>query len=181
MLLAWVLHIAGMDRYQEALTGALETTRMGENTVSELTAEEYGRIVLNLPDTEVFNNGKWFLSAVTLNPEGFSELFEQFFNDLENGTTDGYPQSLLNIFSDEDVESEENTDQEDEEAREWLRNQMQDIFFMSDAAAGQDGHTISMTTIPGHLIPVLMYIDVLPNSDQISQMKIVAWTGSRWR
>ncbi len=69
---------------------------------------------------------------------------------------------------------------EDEEAREWLRNQMQDIFFMSDAAAGQDGHTISMTTIPGHLIPVLMYIDVLPNSDQISQMKIVAWTGSRW-
>ena len=180
VLLPWVLHIAGMDRYQEALTGALETTRMGENTVSELTAEEYGRIVLNLPDTEVFNNGKWFLSAVTLNPEGFSELFEQFFSDLENGTTDDYPRSLLNIFSDEDVESEENTDQEDEEAREWLRNQMQDIFFMSDAAAGQDGHTISMTTIPGHLIPVLMYIDVLPNSDQISQMKIVAWTGSRW-
>ena len=176
-LLPWVLHIAGMDRYQEALDGALKATHMGEKAVFEIPAEEYGRIVLNLPDTEVFNNGKWFLNAVTLNPEGFYRLFEQLFNDLASGTTEGYPQSLLSFFSDE---SETEPDGEDKEAREWFRTQLGEFFFMSDAAAGQDGHTISMTTIPGQLIPLLIYLDFLPNSDQIHQMKIVAWTGSRW-
>jgi hypothetical protein len=179
-LLPWVLEITGMDRYREVLADALEKTRMGETDISEKIAEKYGRVVLNLPDTEVFNNGKWVLSAVTLNTDGLSEIFGQIINNLESGNTEGFLRPLLSLFSDEAEEIPDEDVEDVEEAREWIRSLMQDVFFMGDAAAGQDGHTISMTTIPGNLVPVLIYLDVLPNSDQISQMKVVAWTGSRW-
>ena len=174
-LLPFVLKITGMEKYRDALSAALEATRMGETGILAAAAEEYGHLELKLPDNEVFNNGKWILNTVTVDLEGLCELARGMMDEWINGSEAAGTQIPAAFFSGEETDGAQ-----EDEARAWLWETLAQFFHLGDAAAGGDGHTIRMSTTEGRLIPVLMYMDLLPNSDRVSQMKIAAWIGSRW-
>jgi len=67
-----------------------------------------------------------------------------------------------------------------EELATWVKENFGEIFYYGNGSAGQDGHTVSMMTLSGRAVPTLMYVDVMPNSDQISKMNIAAFLRGRW-
>jgi len=80
-------------------------------------------------------------------------------------------------------ETPEETAQEDadlEELAAWIRDHIGEIFYYGNGSAGQDGHTVSMMTLSGRAVPALMYVDLIPNSDQISKMNIAVFLRGRW-
>ena len=62
----------------------------------------------------------------------------------------------------------------------WAKERFGDIFYYGNGSAGQDGHTVKMMALSGRAVPVLMYIDLLPNSEQIRKMNVAVWLRGRW-
>ncbi len=80
-------------------------------------------------------------------------------------------------------ETQEEQAQEDAELEElgtWIRDHVGDIFYYGNGSAGQDGHTVKMMSLSGRAIPSLMYVDLVPNSDQISKMNVAVFLRGRW-
>jgi len=220
-LLPWVMKITGLEKHMDTLTAALEATRLGEAEMPDPLPENRALVTLDLPDTEIFNNGSWLMSIICLDFEGIGSRLTAISEDLENGKTEGYPKmlvdlynqaaeenaaggepeetpSVLSIFADallggaldgEDSETEPPAEDstmtpeekaEAEEFRTWLKQQAADVFYMGNASAGQDGHTIRMVTTSGRAIPILLYLETKPNSDQIKQMNAVIYLKGRW-
>ena len=71
-------------------------------------------------------------------------------------------------------------DAELEELGTWIRDHVGDIFYYGNGSAGQDGHTVKMMALSGRAIPSLMYVDLVPNSDQISKMNVAVFLRGRW-
>ncbi len=90
-LLPWVMKGAGLDRYQESLSKAMDATRLGETGIPDPVEADKAMLILNLPDNEVFNNGKWLLQFVSVNIEKISAFFKTVNEDLSSGRLDGYP------------------------------------------------------------------------------------------
>ena len=62
----------------------------------------------------------------------------------------------------------------------WLREQLQDVFYNGNGTAGQDGHTIRMVSQKGRTIPLLMYMELEPNSMKMRQMNFLLYLRGRW-
>ena len=216
-LLPWALKITGLEKHQAVLTAALENTKLGETEMPDTLAENRALVKLDLPDTEIFNNGRWLMTVACLDLEGISGRITAISEDLSSGNTEGYPKllvdmynkgtqknasggtgekpSLLSVLMDtamsaageaeetEGAEAAAPTEEEKAQAEElktWLQQLFKDVFYLGNASAGQDGHTIQMVTTSGRAIPILLYLETKPNSDQIRQMNAVIWLRGRW-
>ncbi|MBR3016677.1 MAG: M4 family metallopeptidase [Clostridia bacterium] len=94
VLLPWVMKITGMDRYQDALAEAIAATRLGDSELPETLREDEALLVLNLPDTEIFNNGNWIMSVTSLNVDRFLETLMGLTDKIEKGDTDDLPKMV---------------------------------------------------------------------------------------
>ena len=131
------------------------------------------------------------------NTEGYPAMLLDIFSMLESDHTPEQTEmpSLLDLLLDMFLSGElsqeselppetpEETALEDAELEElaaWIREHVGEIFYYGNGSAGQDGHTVSMMTLSGRAVPALMYVDLVPNSDQISKMNIAVFLRGRW-
>ena len=89
-------------------------------------------------------------------------------------------QESLSELPPETSEQQAQEDADLEELVTWIREHFGEIFYYGNGSAGQDGHTVSMMALAGRAIPTLMYVDVMPNSDQISKMNVAVFLRGRW-
>ena len=162
-LLPWVLKNVGLEKYQEALADAINATRLGDADRPETLAEDQVLLMLNLPDTEVFNDGRWLLNVFSVNTDQIQQIYHELMylvNNAEKGTDElPAPEELVGR----------------------LREQLQNIVFISNGNAGQDGHTIWMMSKPGRTIPILMYLATeSAGSDQLKQMDFAIFLNGHW-
>ncbi len=134
---------------------------------------------------EALSSGEW--SAL---PEPARELLEQM--KAESGPTPapkaekGFLATLLDLLSGEETDpTPEPTlspalEKKLQSFSEWLRSFIRRILFMSNGNAGADGHTIRLMSQPGRTIPLLQYLRLRPNSDQIEAMKILVFLNGHW-
>ena len=217
-LLPFVLKYMGMDAYQPALAEALTATRLGDDALPETLEENQALVTLNLPDTEIFNNGSWMLSLNSLNVEKLEEKLKTWSEKIRNQDLEGFPvllRGLIGMFQNAEVSQEELKLRADalgaimdsitdiivtdqwrndpqvlidrlqstpvfQEASDWLRANVEDVFYSASGSAGPDGHTITMMSRPGRTIPCLMYISVEPNSMVIDQFNVVFYINHQW-
>lgn len=223
-LLPWVLKIASLEKHTDTLSAALAETKLGETEMPETLPESRALVKLDLPDTEVFNNGNWLMNIICLDLEGVGSRITAIEENLKSGHTEGYPRLLVDMYNealeesiangseespsilglfmdvllssgDEDESPEETPESEtdalsaeqkaelqarQDEFNDWIRTEFADVFYMGNGSAGQDGHTIQMMTLSGRAVPVLMYVELKPNSDQLKQMNIVIYLNGRW-
>ena len=97
-LLPWVLKNAGLDTYQAALKDAIAATRLGDDTVEALS-ENQALLTLNLPDTEIFNDGNWRLSVNSLNLNLLGEKVTDFLDKVNSGSLADYPRKLQELLT----------------------------------------------------------------------------------
>ena len=90
-LLPWVLKNMKLDAYEDTLARAIEETRLGETAMPETIDADRAMLTLELPDNEVFNNGKWAMSVFSLNIDMLTEKLEKLGNDIANGSVSDYP------------------------------------------------------------------------------------------
>ena len=93
-LLPFVLKISDMEDYQSAMETALMLTRLGDNRMPETLDPNLALLKLDLPDTEVFRNGKWALSVLSIDVNGLMERAKTVIEDLKTRHLDGYPRSF---------------------------------------------------------------------------------------
>ena len=97
-LLPWVLKNSGLNAYQEALAEAISITRLGDGTLPESLAENQALLTLDLPDTEIFNDGNWMLSVYSLNVEKLGEVILSLSAKINSGDTDDLPKLLRDLL-----------------------------------------------------------------------------------
>ena len=97
-LLPWVMKETGLDSYLEALEKAIDTTRLGETAPPDPLEEDKALLILNLPDNEVFNNGKWGLQFLSINFDQIAAFVKTFMDDIESGNLDGYPKLVREML-----------------------------------------------------------------------------------
>ena len=228
-LLPWVMQITGLESHGPALADALRETRLGESEMPSELPEDKAMLKLDLPDTEIFNNGRWLMYVACVNTGAAGQKLADVSRDLEAGNTEGYPKMLVDLYNSAKTEQEaaaasggkeapaagseeapsiagllfdallsgtlededpapadqktaspaENSAEQEEFVR-WMRDQMSDIFYLGTGSAGQDGHTIRMMTLSGRAVPILLYLEPKPNSDQLKQMNAVIFLNGRW-
>ena len=207
-LLPWVLKITGLDRYQDALTAAMDAVKLGQSGLPDPMEQDKALLVLNLPDNEVFNNGNWTLQFLSVNFDRITAVLDTLTEDFSSGNLDGYPalirkaaeqapaakenrKSFLDRLLDaaggilsapETAPAEEKAreDQELAELLEWFRGKIGEITYADIGSAGPDGHTIRIMSRPGWTFPVLVYMAVNPGGAVIDQMKYVLFLNGRW-
>ena len=198
-LLPWVMKICGLDACQDTLARAIAETRLGEKAVPGTLAEDQALLVLPLPDSEIFRDGKWRMSVLSVNTEKLQEKIGLFSDGLRNHDFSGFPKLIRQFMAEAeekglwrflleslsglmaDGAADRLFDEADVlELSKWLQQQVSDVFGMCDGAAGQDGRTIRMMSRPGRTVPALTYISVMPNSDTIQQMNLVVWLNHHW-
>ncbi|MBR5111074.1 MAG: M4 family metallopeptidase [Clostridia bacterium] len=93
-LLPWVMKITGMDKYQDALAEAIAATRLGDSALPETLREDEALLTLNLPDTEIFNNGNWMMSVMSLDVERLVQTLVGFAEKIESGDIADFPKMV---------------------------------------------------------------------------------------
>jgi len=96
-LLPWVMKITGQDRYEAALVKAMEATRLGVTGEPVSVEADKALLTLNLPDNEVFNNGKWILQFASINTEKIGAFLTTLIEDLSSGNLENYPKVIKDL------------------------------------------------------------------------------------
>ncbi|MDO5702968.1 MAG: M4 family metallopeptidase, partial [Lachnospiraceae bacterium] len=108
-LLPWVLTIAGMDKYSEALSKAIEDKQLTLTTMPENFGDDRSLVTMELPDTEAFDTGNWALALTTLNMDSMRDTISTIISDFQKGDFSDLPISVREIIS----KSEEQPETED--------------------------------------------------------------------
>ena len=98
-LLPWVMKITGLEKYEDALTKAMDATRLGVTGEPDPVDADKAMLILNLPDNEVFNNGKWMLQFVSINTDKIGSFLLSLMTDLGSGNLENYPKVLRDLVS----------------------------------------------------------------------------------
>ena len=69
-LMPWVLKNLGMERYDDALTAAVDATRIRTADMPDTFDDDRALLTLTLPDTEQFTDGNWALGIFSINLDG---------------------------------------------------------------------------------------------------------------
>ena len=96
-LLPWVLKITGLEKYEDALEKAMNETRLGMTGEPASVEADKALLTLNLPDNEVFNNGKWILQFASVNTEKIFAFLSSLMADLSSGNLDNYPKAIRDL------------------------------------------------------------------------------------
>ena len=98
-LLPWVMKIIGLDRYEAALAKAMDATRLGVTGEPVPLEKDKALLTLNLPDNEVFNNGKWILQFASINTEKILALLSTVTEDFSSGCLESYPKLIRDLVA----------------------------------------------------------------------------------
>ncbi len=93
-LLPWVLKISGLDSYQNVLNAAIDATRLGETGIPDPIDADRALLVLQLPDTGIYDNGKWLLQIYNFDLGKMFETIKTIIEDFKTGNLDSYPEML---------------------------------------------------------------------------------------
>ena len=66
----WVLKNLGLDSYENALTAAIDATRLRNGEMPETFDDDRALLTMTLPDTEQFTDGNWALGIFSVNLNG---------------------------------------------------------------------------------------------------------------
>lgn len=151
-LLPWVLKITGMEKYETALEAALDATRIRSNDLPTAFDSDRALVTLELPDQESFSDGNWMLFIVTADMEEIVRRLGQL--------------------------SVEDTDQD--ALVDMLKASIADLVYSGTGAAGQDGRTIRMVTLPGRTLPVLFRFEV-DEEMHVTSLGLAVYVLGKWR
>ena len=88
-LLPWVLKNLGLERYADALTAAIDATRIRDGEMPEAFDDDRALLTMTLPDTEQFTDGNWALGIVSVNLDG---LLQRAIDIIDGAP--GYEQAM---------------------------------------------------------------------------------------
>ena len=204
-LLPWVLKTAHLDAYADCLDKAIETTRLGDAALPTEIDSNRVMLKLELPDTEIFNDGNWTMFVLSIDLETIASRVTSYLQMIEDGDYDSLPEPLKNYTLDYLKKEEERKAKgllekivdfitnkqptEEEKAAEeklnadvatWLRKFLREYIFSGNTSAGSDGRTIHLVGKPGYALPCLMYLKTKPGSDTPEKMKLVIHIDNQW-
>ena len=88
-LLPWVLKNLGLDSYENALTAAIDVTRIRTGEMPEAFDDDRALLTITLPDTEQFTDGNWALAIFSVNLDG---LFQRAIDIIDGAP--GYERAM---------------------------------------------------------------------------------------
>ena len=205
MLLPWVLHTAHLDAYADCLARAIDVTRLGDDTMPETLDSNRAMLDLELPDSEVFTNGNWTLSAFSVNLDRMVSELTAYGELIRAGKYDSLPEPLKKAFilgvQKEEEEKKKDFFQklveffdppkptEEEEAAEkelgeellaWGRAFLKENVFLGSVSAGQDGRSIHLMSYPGFTLPSLLYLKANSDGSAPEEIKLVIYLDGQW-
>ena len=62
----------------------------------------------------------------------------------------------------------------------WFKRYFGDVFFFDTSAAGQDGHSVRMVSVPGETLPVLVHLKIQQFASTPSSVGLAVYTLGRW-
>jgi len=68
-LLPWALKVCGLEQYDAVLKNAIETVRLGDDTIPEVLDADRELLTLTLPEGEIYSDGNWSLSVSSVDVE----------------------------------------------------------------------------------------------------------------
>ncbi len=92
-LMPWVLKLLGMEKYTDALNAAIEATKLNSDAMPESFAEDRALVTLNLPESEMFDDGNWSLMVLSVDLDGLIQRGTDIFFRKE-----GYEHALDELF-----------------------------------------------------------------------------------
>ena len=98
-LLPWVMEISGLERYEDVLAKAMDATRLGVTGEPVPVEADKALLTLNLPDNEVFNNGKWIMQFASINTEKIGNFLDTLMEDFSSGNLENYPKLIRDLAS----------------------------------------------------------------------------------
>ena len=106
-LLPWVLKVAGMEQYHDTLTKAIETTRLGDDTLPGQISDDRALLKVSLPDTAAFDAGNWLMMLTTVKFDELVSRAQTIISRLAEKDYSGMPESLRLLLEEEDRKQEE--------------------------------------------------------------------------
>lgn len=204
-LLPSVLHMTHLDAYADCLSEAIALTRLGDADTPSQPGDQQVMMKLELPDNEVFNNGNWAMTVLTINMENLASTISSYFDAIQQNEYDRLPDPLRKLMEYYDQKQQERKEKgfldmltelitkpertEEEKAEEkaindefirWMQSFFRENYYNGNASVGQDGSSILLMSIPGYTIPCLMYVKLQPGSQEPEQVKFVAYFGNQW-
>lgn len=206
-LLPWALKAAGLEKYENDLQQALETTRLGVQEMPETYDANRALLTMTLPDNEVFNDGNWVMMLYTLNTDKLVASFKSIFSRLMMGDFSVLPPSVgdfVGLFTElinsgnkteavntdgENPEEKASTESETEdeinellkgELGDWLKEHFGGVLYNANTNAGQDGHTMRVVTVPGHSLPILMHGVWNDSISTLEENSILVYFAGNW-
>ena len=77
----------------------MDETRLGVTGEPSSVEADKALLTLNLPDNEVFNNGKWILQFASINTEKIYDFLSSLMADLGSGNLDNYPKLIRDLVT----------------------------------------------------------------------------------
>ena len=103
-LLPWVMKITGMDKYQDALAAAISATRLGDSTLPETLRSDEAMLELNLPNTEVFDNGNWIMFVHSVDIDRLFSTLSEVVAKIMSGDIADFPKPLRDLLTPQEPE-----------------------------------------------------------------------------
>ena len=207
-LLPWVLGNLGMDQYADTLAGAIEATGIKSDDMPESFPEDRALLTLTLPDDETFTDGNWALMILSVNADLLAERihnglggdseYEDLpseFLDIIKEHRDEIGDMLLEKMGLKDLPGDTLSEAEipdssssapssgeslDEALYDLAQKYLEDVFYLANIAAGQDGRTIRLVCRPGLTIPILYRMEFKPNSTTLKSLGGAVYTFGAW-
>ena len=207
LLLPWVMRYMGLEKYLPALDAAMEATRLGENALPEAIPDNRALVTLALPDEERFTDGNWMLVIPSADLAGALQRIRAILNRTgdyaaaldeleamvarlapdqvdENGrlkpNADALIDRLFNLFDETNAQRTEEDKALAARFRQWFQDNLSDVLCVSYGSAGADGRTIRMMTQKGLSLPLLLRLDMEPNSMLIRSLSLSVYLAGGW-
>ena len=209
-LLPWALEVAGLERYADALKGALEATRLGANAQPERFDPNRALISLTLPDNEIFDDGEWIMVVYTFNPGNLLSGIMDIAAQLLSGDTSALPPTLQSVIDAAGQALEEARapgyegktpialvldkvfgeypqldgaallDDLKAELVDWAKSRFREAFYYAPTNMGQDGHLMRLVGIPGYAMPMLIHGVYNEAISDLEDVSTLFCIGHRW-
>ncbi len=180
-LLPWTLKNLGYDKYLPALESAIEETGIMDSNAPTALGADRALLTLELPDNESLTDGNWSLYILSVDPEEITSRISQIVNATGEyaGALDDLKKTMTDALGDA-VFNPEWKELLQEAFGEWMTRYFGGILFLSNGAAGIDGRTVQMVTMPGYTLPVLVYLKMKPNSMAPEGLGLAVYAGGSW-
>ncbi len=108
-LLPWLLITLDMDQYTDTLERAIDTVRLGNDTIPDFFDDDRVLVTLTLPDNENFTDDNWMMQIISLDVHGLIDEAKLIIDAFKTGDYSIFPQDIQDILNKEDQTAAEPT------------------------------------------------------------------------